>query len=308
MKICILTQPLHTNYGGLLQAYALQQVLRELGHEVLTEDRRTNRYSPLRRLIRSKVMRRLTLQRPYPSEAEVSRIREYTDRFIAKSIATTVAIESTDKSALAHYGFEGYVVGSDQVWRKEYSEGIENYFLDFAPEESRKVAYAASFGLPQWEYGAAQSRRLSQLAQRFDVISVRERDAVELCRNHLGVDATQVLDPTLLLDREQYLSLAEDDMGCEIRQGGVASYLLDSDEGKEAAVERIATEIGAEVNNLAAAKGAVVPPVAAWLKGLSTARFIVTDSYHGVIFALIFNRPFVAIINGTTGVSRWSFI
>ncbi len=314
MKICILTQPLHTNYGGLLQAYALQTVLREMGHEVLTEDRQPNKFAWWRKVLRSSVVRTMLGLPRYLTAAEHREIRQHTSRFIAQNIHMTEPIDSPDKSKLISYGFDGYVVGSDQVWRKAYSDGIENYFLDFASEQSRKVAYAASFGLSEWEYSPAETRRLVRLAQRFDLVTVREEDAVALCREHLNVAATQVLDPTLLLGREHYEALA---LASGEQSGGVVSYLLDPSERKKEVVQHVAQQLSLTINDVSPRSGVntvdgrpleerVAAPVEQWLSSLLSAEYVVTDSFHGVAFAILFNRPFVAISNPERGASRIS--
>ncbi len=317
MKICILTQPLHTNYGGLLQAYALQKVVQSMGHEVWTEDRKANRYSPLRKLARTKFLRTIMGQPRYLTAAEKAIIQKYTNQFIEKYITTTVAIDSCDKRLLKPYCFEGYIVGSDQVWRREYSPGIENYFLDFATDESRKVAYAASFGTEQWSYSPAMSLKIKKLAQRFDCITVRESDAVALCKEHLDVDAMQVVDPTMLLSADDYRKLAADTMQYESKapNGGVVQYLLDPTEEKKWCAEYIATALNLSLSDIGhsgantfdgrnANKRVIAPPTF-WLTALSQAQYIVTDSFHGVLLAVLFNVPFIALSNPQRGASRF---
>lgn len=318
MKICILTQPLHTNYGGLLQAYALQVVLRRLGHEVWTEDRRAGRYSALRRLVRSDLFRVVLGRQRYLTDEESRQIKKYTDRFIAQNINTTVVVDSTDKQMLEQYHFDAYIVGSDQVWRKEYSPGIENYFLDFVPDSALKIAYAASFGVSQWEYNRRQTHRLSRLAQRFDLLTVREADGVAMCREWLGVDAKQVLDPTLLLAKEEYQKLI--DQECDYKfgeEGGLVSYILDPTSQKSLFVAAVVSELGVGHNDVSHTHHSnlydgrdiaamVVPPVAAWLSGFNDAQYVVTDSFHGVVLSIIFNCQFVVLSNAERGVSRFT--
>lgn len=110
------------------------------------------------------------------------------------------------------YGLDAYVVGSDQVWRPAFNLGprLGNMFLDFAGDDVKKISYAASFGCKEWEYTEEQERMCGKLAKRFDAISVREASGVDLCKEHFGVDATLVLDPTLLLNKEDYGKVCHD--------------------------------------------------------------------------------------------------
>ena len=121
MKICILTQPLGTNYGGLLQAYALQTVLKNMGHDVLTEDRRYPKLSG-KEALKYQIKRLLgpIRRRYYPAQNEVATIRKNTDKFIRERIRTTEPVYSNTKDELSKYNFDTYIVGSDQVWRPRY--------------------------------------------------------------------------------------------------------------------------------------------------------------------------------------------
>ena len=129
MRICILTQPLQTNYGGLLQAYALQTVLKRMGHEVWTEDRRENKNNLFGILKKNaKILLGPIRKFYYPTSSEKKIISKNTNLFIQKYINTTCPIYSTNKSLLNEYNFDAFIVGSDQVWRPMYSYGIYNYF------------------------------------------------------------------------------------------------------------------------------------------------------------------------------------
>ncbi len=311
MRICILTQPLHTNYGGLLQAYALQQILRDMGHEVWTEDRLVDKFSPLRSLFRSAFIRQLFGWPRYLSSSEIAVIREHTSRFIDENIRCTVPVYGTCKKALEQYEFDCYIVGSDQVWRADYSAGIENYFLDFAADSAIKIAYAASFGVDHWQWDARKTKHLSHLAQRFDLVSVREQQGVVLCRQFLGVDARRVLDPTMLLSADHYNRLMES----APKRGGAVSYLLDSDAQMCSAVESLAGDMQLEMSDIAhhvdnnyydgrPASSRVVPAVAEWLSALRDAECVVTDSFHGAVFSILFKKPFVLLTNSKRGDSR----
>ena len=131
--------------------------------------------------------------------------------------------------------FDAIIVGSDQVWRTCYNPQIENAFLDFAKEwkHVRRIAYAPSFGIDEWEYSEEQTQKCRQLVQKFDAVSVREVSGVKLCREYLGVEAKHVLDPTMLLDKEDYLYLIS---RAEVvrHSNTLLQYVLDKNEDRVA--------------------------------------------------------------------------
>jgi hypothetical protein len=180
MKIGILTQPLHTNYGGLLQAYALQTVLKRLGHyDVWTVDIWKNPdnyifYFRISRSIIKRLMLRYLFRKPvavnvWPRAKFKSLISQHTQRFINENIRTTSKIDSTAKlSLLTNYGFDAYIVGSDQVWRPRYSPCLTHFFLDFLNDKdpTKRIAFAASFGVENWEFTPEQTEICSSLAKK----------------------------------------------------------------------------------------------------------------------------------------------
>jgi len=219
MKIAILTQPLHNNYGGNLQNFALQKVLKDLGHQPLTIDR--HHAVKLRAKLRLGYFKRLILsllgrgERPdfksYFSKTHEDYVREEISRFIDAHISKTPRLYSDAQvhSVFSHNQFDAVVVGSDQCWRPIYSPGIYTYFLDFLQQDKsiKKIAYAASFGTDDWEFTPEQTERCKQLVQQFDLVTVREKAAVNLVKEKFNKEAQFVLDPTLLLTKVDYEQL-----------------------------------------------------------------------------------------------------
>lgn len=325
MKIGIITLPFNTNYGGILQAYALQWVLKKQGHEVLTINRNT-RGMPLKmkilsftkRAVQRYLMGKNVIVRTWPLKNEAEVIGQHTNRFIAENIEITplFSSESAFKN-LKEFGFDAYIVGSDQVWRPKYSPNLENHFLDFAENEPEiiRIAYAASFGVDAWEFTPEQTKTCSKLAKMFDAISVREDSAVHLCQQYLGVDAVQVPDPTLLVPKEHYIKLVEKD-NIKPLDGNLTVYVLDLTVEKKQLINRVADELGLKpVSTMPALsfkeagknhiEKATFPPLTNWIRGFMDAEFVVTDSFHGTVFSIIFNKPFVAVGNTKRGMSRF---
>lgn len=326
MKIGIITLPFNSNYGGLLQAFALQTVLKQMGHEVWSVNRR-NRIMPFRikvlsstnRLIKSILKGKLGVIRSWATAEEELVIDQHTNRFLSENIRTTDFLKSEkDFEKLVRYNFEAYVVGSDQVWRPKYSPRLANHFLGFIDRTAnhKRLSYAASFGVDNWEYTPEQTEECKKLLEKFDAVSVREDSAVKLCKENFGIEATQVLDPTLLLPKEEYIRLVEKDKMPECN-GTLLTYVLDKSPDKQEFIKKIISETGLnEVSIMPKSlfrdagrkkiNDCIYPPVTAWLRGFMDAKYVVTDSFHGMAFAIIFNKQFLALGNTKRGMTRFT--
>lgn len=326
MRVGILTLPLHTNYGGILQAYALQTALQRLGHDVCIvnlpvrrEDRKLVWKTYLKRLAANCLFRRKPL-RAWPDSAERAVMCRHTGRFVSRYLRVVPCGSVPELPALTEREkIEAYVVGSDQVWRPGYSPDIPAYFLDFVQgRPMRKVAYAASFGVDRWEFTPQLTARCAGLAQGFHALSVREDSAVELCRRYLGAEALHVPDPTLLLEKEAYEALLPSaTAGSATGPAQLMAYVLDKSAAKTGWIRQIAESKRLEVNSVGAEarfwdvgkKGVercVAPPVETWLAGFKNAAYVVTDSFHGTVFSILFRKPFVCIVNRSRGATRFT--
>lgn len=318
MKIGILTLPLHTNYGGILQAYALQTVLQRMGHEVCLLEEEHSFKLPLWKapLVYSKrILKNIFGQQcPIFYEKKLEResliIRQNTERFISKYINIRKVTSFHD---IKKNDYDAIIVGSDQIWRPKYFPGIEHAYLDFTDGWNiKRIAYAASFGTDEWEYTSKQTETSSSLLKLFDAVSVREESAVALCLNHLGVEAKHVLDPTMLLSKEDYIRLFEVS-GIPKSPGKLLCYILDESQEVWSYIEAVAQKksivpfrVNSKVENLnAPLLERVQPPVELWLRGFYDAEFVITDSFHACVFAILFNKPFIALGNEKRGMSRF---
>ena len=316
-----MTQPLGANYGGIMQAWALQQVLKRMGHEPVTIDRQTDRCSLAYRSARKiyRTLNRALGKEKKPSEHALATITKYPREFIQSNLAMSPLIDSTEKLR-AHFSNEGYqavIVGSDQTWRPIYSPNIYNFFLDFLPNRSiKKIAYASSFGVDHWEFSPQDTQKCSALAREFDLISVREISAIKLCQQHLGVTAHAVLDPTLLLTTEDYIELLDKENSHIEVEGGLYTYILDKTEEKRSIVEQLSKELNLDIfknqseHSISDLEGGPIdkyqmPPVTDWLSGFKRANFVVTDSFHGMVFSIIYGKPFIVIPNPGRGSTRF---
>lgn len=322
MKIGIITHPLECNYGGLLQNYALQQVLRSFGHNVRTIDkvffqyhRRWSVVLLLKRFIKRIIGREISI-----SKKQYCFIKKNCTNFIKKNINVTKKFENDKelKSIIKKYKFDAYIVGSDQVWRPAFANNIYNDFLDFCQDKEniKRLAYSASFGISEWEFSEEQTKECSRLAKLFDAISVREDSGIALCEEHFDIDAIHVLDPTLLLEKEDYIKLVEKSKE-PVSGGNLFCYILDNKESIKNGIQYIeqklslkSFQVKAKISKGTISKGEklkdhVIPSPTKWLRAFMDAEMVFTDSFHGCVFSIIFNKPFWVIGNEARGNARF---
>lgn len=333
MKIAILTQPLHNNYGGLLQNYALQQVLIRAGHEVETIDWQSPKVGWLKTCLSRVKWTVLPAILPHKykkpklnyacTDKEMAAIRRNTNHFIDAYIRRTPPMQNLAGFAKqVEVGqYDGYVVGSDQCWRPRYNSFIPAMFLSFSRDKNvKRIAYAASFGTDNWEFTPEMTSLCAPLAQKFDFVTVREDSGVKLCKEHLGIEATHVLDPTMLLTKEDYIRLIEAEKEPQ-SAGTLFNYVLDPDEIKTAFINRVAeemelkpfqvlpkyqTETRTKEDVKKRIEDCVFPGVTAWLRAFMDAEMTIVDSFHGMVFSILFNKPFWVIGNAKRGMSRFT--
>lgn len=332
MKIGILTLPLHTNYGGILQAFALQTVLELNGHDVkiINRDRTPQTYSYIYicksfiRLVISSI-KRFKRYNYYNIQKESKITYEnylkktkYTRVFIDKYIHNYwVRNYNTD---INPNDFDVIVVGSDQIWNHKYASSIGGVVNAFLPSlngtNCKRFSYAASFGKDTWEYTQQETELAKSTIKGFSAVSVRETTGMTLCKNHLDVEASLQLDPTLLLEANDYINyLNIEDI--ERSSGNMLVYLIDSSKEKDDIVDYLEDKLSLTrfvVNSKVednTAKGSTIeeciqPPVEKWLRGFMDAEFVVTDSFHACVFSILFHKPFVVIGNEERGLTRFT--
>ncbi|MDY6380391.1 MAG: polysaccharide pyruvyl transferase family protein [Bacteroidales bacterium] len=322
MKLAILTLPLNYNYGGIMQGYALQRVLTNMGHEAVVLDvprKREDSISPrqrVKRWIKKYMLRKevapLPMERKYREDCT---IMQNTWRFIDWYVATRIIHSFAE---LREKDYDGYIVGSDQIWRPCYFKGdfqcgIEQAYLNFAKGWNvKRVVYAASLGTSDWEYTEGETTLCKELVRDFDAVSVREESSVELLKEKFGVKAQLVLDPTLLLSAEEYINQIGIDK-VQPSAGNLFYYFLDDNAQKQDTVDYLRTKksnlIPFTANGLpedpeAPIELRIQPPLEQWLRGFYDAEIVVTDSFHGSVFSIIFGKPFYVLFNERRGNAR----
>lgn len=226
-KIGLLTLPLKDNYGGILQALALYTQLERMGCEVTLI--RKEVFYPFWKKVLVLALQWLPFQnyKKFRSMRINSKIHKPAiDSIISRQTEALFTRSDLEKMA-ARYNFDYVVVGSDQVWRPQYTDkryyGV--YFLNFLSHcNARRIAYAASFGLDIWQHPEKEAEVRSLLAE-FDALSCREVSGVEICTSFGRADCEHVVDPTLLVDKEIYEALIG---SLKVAQGNeILCYFLD---------------------------------------------------------------------------------
>lgn len=318
-KIGILTLPLNENIGGNLQAYALMEKLRQLGHEPVLINRR---YHP-QGYPNDVPAKYLAIDNGLNLYAEFTGFKDDLPNlsFINHFISPVTRPYQWSKQLARHierYQFDAIIVGSDQVWRADYAQEIlADFFLGFLNHQSaiKRICYGASFGTNNWQFDKQQTQLFGQLLKRFDAVSVREDSAVELCKKYFGVAADHVLDPTLLLPAKFYIDTFDLSKN-KSNEKKLVTYLLDKNADKSSVVDSIAQSLSLksfntnhlpfdahienDTNNSSTVEN--------WLSSIYQADFVVTDSFHGVVFSIIFNKPFIAYANPKRGLARFTSI
>lgn len=262
----------------------------------------------------------LMIDKPGAIKADPESMDNHSRRFANKHFYIS-KVYALDKLKILNNHCDSFIVGSDQVWNYGISRNFgKSFYLDFVQEDKKKIAYASSFGHVIDFAPPHKVTEISYLMQQFDAISVREDDGVKICRYIYNVDATQVLDPVFLIDADQYSQLAEESK-IQLPKNYILAYYLDATEEKKNLLIKLAEEMKFDIVILLdgfgdnAEKNRHIinmddkiiqkPEIVDWLKCIKLANYVVTDSFHGASFSIIFNKQFMAIMNKARGFSRF---
>lgn len=304
MKIGIITLPFNHNYGGTLQCYALMTVLKEMGHNVCYINRELKIEGNIIKKIWYKYIRYFL---------NIESIRFIKSHIFPRTKSITSYLET--EKLISDMNFDCLIAGSDQIWRLDYIKNIEQEaFLFFPNLKIKKISYAASFGTGTINI-PSHLDWVKNALKDFDYISVRELSGINIIRKIAHVPAVCVLDPTLLLDRNKYIELAS--ISKKDIKGKIGLYVLDDDKLKRKVVEYVSLLIKKDCYRINGEPCyPSINPISLykmrfrsmydWIKRMQTADFIITDSFHGMVFSIIFEKQFLVIGNYTRGMDRFN--
>lgn len=314
MNVGILTFHFSDNYGAALQAYALRRWLMEHGHRATFIDYRPAHIehggrlsaptSPARIKANLKVVYLAVssfIHEHFGNRSQKEKFVRFRERFL--DIASGSSVTDNGASLAAAQSFDLIVAGSDQIWSPSQHFGFDpNYFLAFASlSRARKISYAASFGRDR--VSSSEAAQLPRLLHNFDAISVREASGVALVEGAIGQRPANVPDPTLL--HNSYSELTD---RAPTGQDGpyIFCYGLRSPDNIRPTADLMARQLGCPIlsphnphRRWVEIGSTVYPDPGEWVALLKNARFVVTNSFHGTVFSLLFRKPF--IVAGLTG-------
>ena len=307
MKIGIMTLQLHRNYGGVLQNFALQSVLRSLGHAPITIDKRPSRNNLRYTIsyIKYLIFNFLNLKSKGIFYCEHTTRGRGFDGFVKKHISTTISTSTYSEKLLYKYHCDLLIVGSDQVWRRAFfsKEEIKTYFCSYIKNQSFPlISYAASFGVDNMEYEEDLAKECKALISKFIGVSVREDSGISLFSKMGFHNAVGVLDPTLLLTAKDYTETCSGIL--PKNEKFLLAYLLDDSKENIDFVNKLAREYGLKPVIVVSEYNAVIS-VEEWIANFRDCEYVVTDSFHGTVFSIIFKKSFRTIINKFRGADRF---
>lgn len=298
MKVGILTFSYSWNPGSYLQAYALQEKVRELGASCNIINYQNPRRGkemigvscfcpPVSKWRPKKVVSWIGQLITYP--VKIRKYRRFQDDCFNGYPCKAVGLG--DLPALNNE-FDRFLVGSDQVWNFANDKWDAPYFLDFVTDDSKKIAYAASFGTETLPAG--KEGEILEYIRHFKSISVRETQGMEILSS-AGIAAELALDPSLLWTRDKYEPLVKTSPR---KKKYLFLYLRAKDAGVEAVAKKMAADRGLEIVRVYKAYKCIHGmPVATvgpceWLGYVKNAEVVVTNSFHGICFSLLFEKEF----------------
>lgn len=286
------------NYGSALTNFAM--------HEVLTK-----------RLNKTVLM----LDWPAFSDSDRKKTDTATRRFANHFYETSLryTFEETKKM---NYHCESFLVGSDQLWNWYSTKEMGQYFfLDFADDGHKRIAYSTSFGHAQSFFQGEDKLKVAYNLKKFDAVSVREKDGIKICEEEFGVKAEHTLDPVFLCPMESYEKAIELSK-LEFSEKYLLAYILNPTQEKYDLIKVKAKELGLSYKIILDAQAEKPEEnkkafefdenildnleIADWLWLFSHSEFIITDSYHGFCYSLIFHKQFICFLNKLRGNSRFN--
>lgn len=320
-KIGIITISKTNNYGAELQAYASQKKLQLLGYDAELIDylyykhrdhKETKRSEPVIKFTTKEKIKHTLLYRfvsPFYEDfmcyfvKNIKVRKENFKNFHEKNTKYSPEYRDIETLYKTNHKYDVFIAGSDQIWNPSTGTSMAPYFLEFAPKDKLKMTFASSFGVSEIDsqYYPLYKNYISNL----DVIGVREEDGVSLVKEIAGVEATKVLDPTLLLNKEEWSEVIETPINTEKKY--VVIYVLHESDTLIKIAHYLQEKLGYEIIKLTKRgySNQEYPKViniedqgpSGYIDLFMNASFVLTNSFHGTAFSTNFNVPFFAVLN-----------
>lgn len=304
-KVGIITLNGYKNYGNRLQNYALQEAVKSLGFSVDTiiieaiEDKHTKKklninkvFSLLKIIKKSKEkINKIINNKKYSNYIE-ERVNNFKKFTIDNILETDFTISDVNIPTSKIEKYDYFITGSDQVWNPHYINGSSTYFLTFAPKNKR-LSYAPSFGtsiIPE-EYVNKYKIWLSEI----ESLSVREVSGAKIIKDLTGLNAKVVVDPTMLLSKEKWLSVSKPSEFKPKNPYLLTYFLGEIPKESKQKIKSIAIKNNLEIVNLASLNDLshYTSGPSEFIDYINSAELFCTDSFHGVVFSILLEKPFI---------------
>ena len=288
-KIGMITWHYYNNFGSALQAYALQQAIKSLGYDCQIINYRDRKFGNTH-FVKIKMMALIS---------KLKIMKQYCFPFIEfqeKYLSQSKVFQDPNRLGNVSKIYDAVVCGSDQIWAPNVFDPV--YMLQFVPEQTKKISYAASVGLN--DIPEHLIKEYNKLLQRFSSISVREKQGGDLLKEKCSIDSELVLDPTLLIPFDHWEKI-EHGISISKNKPFIFCYFLNHEHKYKESVEKYAKQAHVEIIGVSSNQNDGVwmnilpnnigPREFLWL--IHNAEAVFTDSYHGTIFSLIYHKDFV---------------
>lgn len=258
----------NSNRGAILTCYAIQELVKDLGYNPSVIQAIPHFY--------------------YNTDYKNS----ISEDFAKKHLNLTEWCHSRIDMRKLNEKFETFMVGSDQIWNHDLNWFLQDfYYLNFAELNKKKIACAASFGKEIFTGNKTVTKMVEYYLKRFNAISVREKEAIDLLKNTFNTDGDFILDPVFLISKNKYEELASESLKNE-QEKYIACYFIHNDAQKQNILKEIAGNLKLKIVN-------IIEPnikVEDWLYYIKNAELVISDSFHASCFSSIFNTKFLTIV------------
>ena len=301
------------NFGTCLQAFALQHVMEQFGYDVSliryhraekTQGDRDGRWKRIFQLSPRKTLWWLINRKSIL--AKKTKFKEFRDRYL--NLADDIDYYRNSGLKDVSKKYDALVCGSDMMWSSDFKADWAFYYLSFS-EKRKNISYAPSYG--RNHLTEQEIAQCIPYINNISHLSCRELGGVDLIRQHFGLKAEHVVDPTLLMNKEEWNEIVGEDSLLE-RDNYILTYLFNGTtrNGRDKIMEQATQLPGSELVILMGAEGkfqryAYPEPTGPleFIRLYRDAKFVITDTFHGMLFAIIFNKPFIVLDKSTFGIS-----
>lgn len=295
-NVGIITLNGYFNYGNRLQNYALQEVLKSYDcnvETILVDHKKMSRTSVQLKNELKKILKVLLGKTSFKdlkaSNLRQQRFYNFSKQFINES---NYYISDNNLPDKLNDSFDYFITGSDQVWNPEYNFKSSIYFLGFAPRV-KSISYAASFGISEIPSDCIENYRdwLNDISN----ISVREEAGAKIIKDLTGRNASVVLDPTLLLTRDDWLAISKESSNKPKKRYLLTYFLGNVSKENRDKIDQIAQTEDLEIVQLANIKdkSAFAADPSEFIDYINSSEVFLTDSFHGSVFSILLEKPFV---------------